>query len=90
MRCPFGAVLLVVLGLAAPAVGQNLVANGDFDPAHGVSSWTAGSMAFLVWSPVDWLGDPTSGSGRLTNVAHCAGISAIPMRNGSPAARGVL
>jgi hypothetical protein len=34
-------------------------------------------MTFFEWSPADWQGDPNSGSGRLTNVAPCAGTSAV-------------
>jgi hypothetical protein len=61
-----------MLGRGGPADAQNLVANGDFDSAQGVASWTAGPMTLFAWSSADWQGDPTSGSGRLTNAAQCA------------------
>jgi hypothetical protein len=72
-----GAVLLGMLGVGARAGAQNLVVNGDFDVAQGVSSWAPDPMTLFGWSTADWQDDPTSGSGRLTNVAPCAGTAAV-------------
>jgi hypothetical protein len=68
--------MLALLGAAAPAAAQNLVVNGDFDPAQGVTSWVPGPMTVLQWIAADWQGDPASGSGHFTNVAPCAGTVA--------------
>ena len=68
-----GALLLGALGLGARVDAQNLVVNGDF--AQGFAAWTPGPMTLFEWSASDWQGDPASGSGRLTNVAPCAGTA---------------
>jgi hypothetical protein len=68
-----GAIVLALLGLSPIARAQNLVVNGEF-PAD-VSGWSVGPMASFGWAMADWQGAPASGSGALTNVAPCAGVS---------------
>jgi hypothetical protein len=56
-----------LLALAAPvALAQNLVVNPEFDT--NVAFWTVPFPgATIVWNPLDWNGNPSSGSALVTN-----------------------
>jgi len=68
----FASALAAVLALVAPpALAQNLVTNAGFDT--NVDFWTPYfSGGTLVWSPLDWAGNPSSGSGFETNAQAAA------------------
>jgi hypothetical protein len=62
----------ILLALAAPAaLAQNLVTNANFDT--NVDYWSPGMFppfpppGLIAWSPLDWAGNPNSGSALLTN-----------------------
>ena len=61
--------LFLLLALPAPAaLAQNLVANSEFDT--NVSSWfpvPTLPSGTLTWSPLDWAGNPASGSALMTH-----------------------
>ena len=67
----------LLLALTAPAASaQNLVTNAGFDT--NVDSWTTQGPfpgGSLVWSPLDWAGNPSSGSGFETNDLAAAGLT---------------
>lgn len=66
-RLTIGCVCLVVIVLCgSPAIAQNMVSNGDFD--INVAGWTPYDISF-DWDASDWAGEPTSGSGLVTNDA---------------------
>ena len=64
----------ILLALAGPAAwAQNLVTNAHFDT--NVNSWTPWLIngGLLAWSPLDWAGNPSSGSGLMTNDSSFSG-----------------
>ena len=73
---PFTLVLAAILALvAAPAAGQNLVVNGDFDSS--LAAWVYFGDD-TEWAPLDAEGEPGSGSVRVGNrIEHAAGGEAI-------------
>jgi hypothetical protein len=72
----------ILLALAGPAASQNLVTNAHFDTnVNSWNPWVFSPGGVLVWSPLDWAGDPSSGSALLTNVSAVAGENAVRISN---------
>jgi hypothetical protein len=74
VRAALAAPILLALALAAPSTSaQNLVTNAHFDT--NVNSWTTWliNVGSIVWSPLDWAGNPNSGSGFVTNDSSFSG-----------------
>ena len=62
------------IGSAAdPASAQNLIANADFSSAEQLTGWIENG----VWSPLDWEGDPASGSALNSNSCPFVGCSSL-------------
>ena len=54
-----------VLALPSGAAAQDLIVNGHFH--DDINGWTLVGVGTQAWDPLDWQGDPTSGSVRVTN-----------------------
>ena len=60
------AVTVMLVVTASVAAGQDLIVNGHFDT--DISGWTlVAGQGSQAWDPLDWQGDPGSGSMVLTN-----------------------
>jgi hypothetical protein len=67
------ALALAVVSMPTAALGQNLVANPQFD--SDVSDWATNATASIEWSPADADGSPSSGSALVTNLSTTANDS---------------
>jgi hypothetical protein len=54
-----------ILGPAASVAGQDLIVNGHFHT--DINGWTLIGIGTQAWDPLDWQGNPSSGSIRVTN-----------------------
>jgi len=57
--------ITAVMGPAAPVAGQDLIVNGHFNT--DINGWTLAGVGAQLWDPLDWQGNPASGSIRITN-----------------------
>jgi hypothetical protein len=58
---------------AGPASAQNLIVNADFSLSDQLTGWIENG----AWSPVDWEGDPASGSVLNSNSCPFVGCSSL-------------
>lgn len=65
----FVAALLVQPAFAA---AQDLIVNGHFNT--DINAWTLVGIGTQAWDPLDWQGDPASGSIRITNTDPTANM----------------
>jgi hypothetical protein len=59
-----------LLALPLRAAAQDLIVNGHFH--DDINGWTLVGVGSQAWDPLDWQGDPTSGSVRVTNTDPAA------------------
>lgn len=63
-------VVAAVLALPQRAATQDLIVNGHFHT--GINGWTLVGVGTQAWDPLDWQGNPASGSVRVTNTDPAA------------------
>jgi hypothetical protein len=54
-----------LVGLPAWGAAQDLIVNGHFHT--DINGWTLAGVGTQLWDPLDWQGNPASGSIRITN-----------------------